>query len=299
MTFAIVLANADQIIQVSDRRLTWNGELVDDASNKAGHLLCDDASLLYCFTGLARIGSGHLTSRWLLEAIQAASQRAPTYRELVECFAEEAGRYFANSREIVSLPASHRRLTVMFSGYTADQFIVNVLVSNFQDFTNFIDYPDARNDFTVYAERSVEPATQNPTMIQAIGQFHAMNSGDEQQVREMLQRRAPAEALRQKAISLVRDIAMRHRSGGTVGFKLNTARIKFAEPQIPYSGYVSDEVEREISLLDQVDARSAGSKLLISNFKITGDSPVVFPRAHRNAPCPCGSGKKFRFCHRG
>jgi len=53
MTFAIVAANADQVIQVSDRRLTGNasGTIVTDASGKAGHLLCDDASLLYCLQG--------------------------------------------------------------------------------------------------------------------------------------------------------------------------------------------------------------------------------------------------------
>ena len=299
MTFAIVLGNADQIIQVSDRRLTWKGGLVDDASSKAGHILCDDASLLYCFTGLAQTGRGHVTSQWLLKTIQTASKRASIYRELIEFFAEEATEYFFNSPEIQSLPASNRRLTVMFSGYKSDQSIVSALVSNFQDFTNFIDYPEAKKEFVVFAERTTIPATQNPTFIQAIGQFHAMDSIVEQQLREMLQIRAPAEALRQKAIKLVQDIAIRNKSGGTVGCKLNTASINFIDPQFPYSGYISDEIENNISLVDQIDARSVGTGLVISDFKITSDKPVVFPKVHRNALCPCGSGKRFRFCHRG
>jgi hypothetical protein len=298
MTFAIVLGNADQIIQVSDRRLTWKGELVDDASNKAGHILCDDASLLYCFTGLARVGDTHETSRWLRETIQDISHNTSTFRNIIKTFAFEAEKYFSSSREILALPASSRRLTVMFSGYSIDQFLVTALVSNFQDFTNFIDHSQAFRKFTIFAERSNMPTFNNPTLVQAIGQFNAMNSRDENQVREMLQSRVPAEALRLKAINLVQDIAMRHKSGGTVGCKLNTACIDFINPQIPHSGYVTDEVESEISLIDQVDARSIGSGLLISDAKITATTPISFPKVHRNAFCPCGSGKKFRFCHR-
>jgi SEC-C motif len=298
MTFAIVLGNADQIIQVSDRRLTWNGQLVDDAFNKAGHILCDDASLLYCFTGLARVGHKHVTSRWLIETFHNISRNTSTYQNLIATFAAEAEKYFSTSNEIRALPASHRRLTVMFSGYASDHTLFTALVSNFQDFINSIDHPAASSKFTVFAEISKIPASSNPTVIQAIGQFQALNHLDEKQIREMLESRAPAEALRQKAISLVKDIAMRHKSGGTVGCKLNTARIDFLDQEIPYFGYATDAVESEMSLVDQLDARSFGTGLHIRNTKITLSSPAIFPKVHRNALCPCGSGKKFRFCHR-
>ncbi|WP_430739049.1 SEC-C metal-binding domain-containing protein [Sphingomonas paeninsulae] len=29
---------------------------------------------------------------------------------------------------------------------------------------------------------------------------------------------------------------------------------------------------------------------------IASDGPI--PQVHRNQPCPCGSGKKYRECHR-
>lgn len=138
MTFAIVAANADQVVQVSDRRLTWNGALGNEAAIKAGHLLCDDASVLYCFTGLAEIGS-HSTSFWLMDTLALSAKQQPLWRELIEEFAEHASKYFATVPAILALPASHRRLTVMFTGYKSDQSIVSALVSNFQDFTNFVD----------------------------------------------------------------------------------------------------------------------------------------------------------------
>ena len=297
MTFAIVAANADQVIQVSDRRLTWNGVLGTEAAIKAGHLLCDDASVLYCFAGLATIRS-HSTSSWLLDALAESAKQNPLWRELIEIFAERASLYFLTTAAIVELPPSHRRLTVMLTGYKTNGFVVNALVSNFQDFVNFIDYPEAQASFTVHAEISSVPAPQNPTTIQAIGTFRALTDADEAELRLMLEQRAPAEAIRQKAASLVQAISDRQRSAGTVGKRLNTARLDFKKPTMAVSGYISDLIENGISLIDQIDGRSYGTGLKISSFQLTAESPVVFPKVHRNALCPCGSGKKFRFCHR-
>ena len=68
MTFILTLGNGDQVIQLSDRRLTVDGTLHDDESNKAGVLISDDARLAFGFTGLARIGS-FATQQWLAAAL--------------------------------------------------------------------------------------------------------------------------------------------------------------------------------------------------------------------------------------
>jgi SEC-C motif len=299
MTFAIVVANADQVVQVNDRRLTADGQMVDDSSNKAGHAVCDDASFLYCFTGLARVGDGYITSRWLLDALYDAAQRSHKYRDIWHALAEEATTFFRSSPYLRHLSTRARRLTVMLTGYSSDEYIINALISNFQDFTQFIDYPEARDEFSVHAERSKCPAGENPTMIQAIGQFHALTRQDELELRQMIERRAPAEAIRQKAIALVQEISDRPQTSGAVGKKVTTARLQRLDPLVPVAGYASDEVEERIHLLDQVNLRSGAPKLLIADAQISAPLPVVFPRVHRNAPCPCGSGKKFRLCHGG
>src|SRR5581483_7547927 len=104
MTFGLALANRDYVIQVSDRRLTaLNGELVDDSANKAGHIICDDSSLLYCYTGLARWGT-RSTSQWLLETFQNLGGH--TYWEVIEGFAESATTYFKTAPKLKSLSPS-------------------------------------------------------------------------------------------------------------------------------------------------------------------------------------------------
>lgn len=298
MTFALVVANADQIIQVSDRRLTgWNGSVLTEASGKAGHLLCDDASVLYCFTGLATI-RGFKTSTWLMEALQAASNKDARFRELIEHFAELATEHFRSDLDVLSAHVKHRRLTVMLCGYTANGHIVSALISNFQDFANFIDHPAAQQQFTVYCEQSKIPASENPTMIQAVGAFNAMTDVDERELRLLLDRRAPHAAIRAKAAAIVGEISDRHRSAGTVGKRLNTGRIDYLSPLFACAGYESDIVELEMPMLDMVDARTGSTGLLIGQVQLTAGVPIVYPVVHRSAPCPCGSGRKYMFCHR-
>jgi len=233
-----------------------------------------------------------------MDAFAGSAKQNPLWRELIEIFAETAGEYFETIPTIAALPASDRRLTVMLSGYESNGFIVNALISNFQDFDNFIDYAEALETFTVHAWKSETVASANPTLIQAIGAFRALTEKDEVELRQLLERRAPAEAIRQKASSIAQLISDRHRSAGTVGKRLNTARLDSSSPMFPCSGYISDIVEEELSLIEQVDGRSYGLGLQIGAMQITAGSPLVFPKVHRNAPCPCGSGKKFRFFHR-
>jgi len=298
MTFALAAGNADQIIQVSDRRLTaWTGSVMTEAYGKGGHLLCDDASALYCFTGLAA-SRGFDTATWLMEALQAASVRDARFRELIEHFAEIATQRFLSDPDLLSAPVQHRWLTVMLTAYGANDTIYMVLISNFQDFINDIDHPEAQTKFTVYCESNAIPLSENPTLIQRVGAYSAMTATDEAELRFLLQERKPANAIRSKAVSIVDSIAGRHRAGGTVGRRLSFARIDRAAPHVPVVGYESDIVEHGMPMLSMVDARSNGLGLLIGEPRLSADGPVVFPNVHRNAPCPCGSGKKFRFCHR-
>lgn len=298
MTFAIVAANADQVIQVSDRRLTaWTGSVMTEAYGKAGHLICDDASALYCFTGLAA-SRGFDTATWLMEAFHVASVRDARFRELIEHFAVIATHRFASDPALVATPVQHRRLTVMLSGYGANDIMYMSLISNFQDFFNKIDHPVAQAKFTVYCESNATPLSENPTLIQRVGAYSAMTAEDEKELRLLLEERRPARAIRDKAVAIVDAIAGRHRAQGTVGRRINVARLDRATPYAPVVGYESDVVEKVLPLLSAVDCRPNGSGLIIREVQLSADGPVVFPNVHRNAPCPCGSGKKFRFCHR-
>ena len=57
MTLILGLANQQQVILISDRRLSCNGKVVEDESNKAATFNLQDARLAVAFTGLASAGT--------------------------------------------------------------------------------------------------------------------------------------------------------------------------------------------------------------------------------------------------
>lgn len=303
MTLAIVLANSDQIIQVSDRRLTWNGELRDEASNKAGHILCNDASILYCFTGLACIGE-HQTIKWLQDALyQIAQKGIHDYYSLTDHFSRIATKHFKESHTIQKLPLEGRALSVLFTGYTPDGFIISTLVSNFEYFEGTDctkTHANVQGDFSIFRIKSCYPRSENenPTYIKAIGQHKFIDTPIKLELQNMLQDRLPAEVIRQKAISLIQKMSNDGKTGGTVGKRINTARLQWNDPISPISGYASDIVENVMPNIDRSDLRSGKPLFQISGVQLSASEPFVFPNVHRNAPCPCGSGKKYRHCHR-
>ena len=94
MTLAVVLGNADQIVVAADRRTTSRGKMQSENIGKIGHAICDDASFVYCFTGLANDGRRFVTSRWLPMALCNAAQKSHRYLDIVVAFSNEATAFF-------------------------------------------------------------------------------------------------------------------------------------------------------------------------------------------------------------
>jgi hypothetical protein len=298
MTLCIAAGNADQIIQVNDRRITAAGALVDDSVSKGGVLHCDDADLLYCFTGLATYGSSHTTSRWIPEALgQAASRFGNTYGELVHGLSAVATEYFAAAGPLQSLSPADRRLTIMLTGYDNGGLLVNSLISNYQDFVAPRDYIEAQSSFTYHMECSRDKAEKNPTMIQAVGALGLITAQDEAEVREMLEQRVPGQGIRAKLVDLVQELADRPGANGLIGKKVTSLRLIRGSTG-PVVGYASDESQDYIPLADQVTLKSGRPQFMIADAKMSTAGPLVHPKVHRNAHCPCGSGRRYRDCHR-
>jgi hypothetical protein len=78
MTLVLTCLTSEYIVQVSDRRLTFNGRLCDDDTNKA---VCYCGRTAVAYTGPARIG-GHETAEWIGNAMKDAEQVEPAMNEL-------------------------------------------------------------------------------------------------------------------------------------------------------------------------------------------------------------------------
>jgi len=116
----------------------------------------------------------------------------------------------------------------------------------------------------------------------------------------MLIARKPSYAITDKAVELVREIADRPTAQGTIGKELTSIMIPIELGQAPQSDYRSSTSKNVTYMPDQLlllpDQVSALKNISFRTADTNGP-PFVFPKVKANSLCPCGSGKKFKYCH--
>jgi hypothetical protein len=302
VTLLLAAINADYAVLVSDRRLTQSGHALPDEANKTAHLVLNDGRFGVAYTGLATDGS-HSTSRWLLEALlEAAAPDALTSQTL-----ERLGQ--VAERDIGALGrvgTPDGRLSIMLAGFTYpkdEPRAVACLVSNYDSFGRGSNQAASR-EFTPHYLAERRPREEDMSLVAFAGAEMAISDRDGQALVPLLKKRRPAHATAVKAFDLVREIAGRPRSSGLIGLQL-MAVIVPSDPEVAASSLYDVSVAGDrLFGPSLVDARGGdyGRLAIMDPGQWTTDgsgAPVrtVLPRVGRNAPCPCGSGAKFKRCH--
>ena len=303
MTLILTLGNSEQVIQISDRRLSSNGQLVDDESAKAVGLTCANARLAYGYTGLARYGT-FVTQDWLISALLDCGPPNYDALSILERLRVRASDDFVQHPVLKVIPRADKRLSVLFSGYLYHHdppLAVYALLTNYQDFESGRDSHEAWDQFSLRRWWEIRPSDAELTIVQRVGNWHAMAQSDEIVLRELLTARKPARAIVGKGVNLMREIADRPSARGTIGKQLTSIIIPRDKEKAMGSGYHTNVNRYELYIPDRVTLISdeiksfhTGAKLELKN----KSRPFAVPKVGRNHPCPCGSGKKYKYCHR-
>lgn len=246
MTLILALANKEFVVQISDRRLSSNGRLVDDESNKCGVIFCLNARMAFGYTGLASWRE-FSTPRWLLKALHDSASPDYTIGETLERLKEKATDTFNNHPILKSVPKVHKKLAVMFSSYINIDGVVKpscAILSNYHNFTNNTRYDEVSEEFCINYS-SAQEGESNPTLVQRVGNWLAMTDEDISELREFLLQGKPNQAVVGKALEIFRDIADRPKSSGTIGKQL-TSIVIHKDPNLAVnSDYSTDCIRRE------------------------------------------------------
>lgn len=306
MTLVLSLGNADQFVQVSDRRLSFGeNKPATEEFNKAVTLVCANARFLVGFSGLAKAGYFD-TGKWLLQSLYDCSPPDYGIYELIERFKQKATTDFQSVPQIKCLPVVTKRLSVMFSGYIYlhDPPLAGcAIVSNYQDFKTGIDSTVAWDEFeaTYWTER--RPHEGELSFVQRIGCWQAMFEPDIDSLRTLLEQRKPVDAIIGKAVALMRAMAERSQAKGTIGKQISAICLP-RDVKLPITtSYHTDVIQHNVFFPSHLFAFSKDRRMLATDAKVYitdsqgKPSPVAIPKVSRNQPCPCGSGKKYKFCH--
>jgi hypothetical protein len=295
MTLILTAMNANYAVQVSDCRLTNAGNVIEEEHNKCFSLTVPGFRLTVAFTGLALAGR-HETAAWLISRLEQRGKTTFSPIELLEGLTADLNAHFFSDPIISRLPVAIRRLDLTFTGYN---YSVAPPVGIAAYITNI---GDVEGRFRVGFSSEIRPSKEPWTWAGVFGNSAAFESQYEDEIRDALKRNVPPEAMLSILENRVRKIADDPRSGNTIGKHIDSIIIRSdASPIIVNRSYSS--VSREIVFPAAVNIDNAGGVVSIRNMslKVVDDDapPMAVPKVHRNAKCPCGSGKKYRFCHRG
>jgi hypothetical protein len=287
VTFILALANSEEVIQISDCSVRQSE---DEKFNKAGHILCDNASVLYGFTGLATIGNGetmqHAVQDWMLDALDIAMARAFESSGQHGYFIEEiemelayvATLHFRDAMFLENVREEDRRLTIMLTGYMNDGRIIHTLISN------CLDSPTAQPKFKFMPTVLKSPEEGEPTLIQSIGQLAEFTASEERGIRELLARKAPAELIRNHAAAIVAD---RHKDFANLGRKITTAILRRDAPSLPILEFKASKADDQRPFLDFVRGKKGQPvKLSKDVFGSRPDMEELIWEAGPSSPLP-------------
>jgi hypothetical protein len=139
-------------------------------------------------------------------------------------------------------------------------------------------------------------------LVQCVGNWRATSKNDEATLRNLLKIRKPSKAIIGKAIKVMREIADRPAAGGTIGKQLTTIKIPSNFQAAVESGYYTILNRHEYYMADSVVLLGDKNKFAFKDIQLVAEDPLTTPplivsKVGRNHPCPCGSGKKYKYCH--
>ena len=304
MTLIITAGNNEQFIQVSDRRITVNGALQDDESNKAVVLNCANARLAFGFTGLAKAGDFE-TRKWLLSTINECGPPDYSAQAVLERVKEKATQAFQSVSGLRTLPKSKRRLTVMFSGYLYhhDPPLGGLaIMTNFQNIDSGEISTEAWNQFECYYREELRPHIGEVALLYAVGTLPPIDPKITSELTSLLKTRRPAKAIIGKLLEIFHKLAELPETRGVIGKQLTSISLPRDRKLPAESGYHSSIVKSEAYLPDQIYIVSKNLHLNVTDISVEpvfkdSTPPMSGPKLRPNQPCWCRSGKKYKYCH--
>ncbi len=306
MTLILALTNSRQAIQLSDQRLSWEGKVTNNHANKATVLECVNGRFAVGYTGLAYCKSFNM-QRWITDSLYSCGPPDFGIYEVTERFSNKLTHDFSVHPDLRNLGLKDKRLTIMFSGYLyrdKKSLIANILITNFQDYLDCVDFPEARPDFWSIYELEIEDSV-NATGIQRVGAWASISMNDLENLQEMLAADKSERAIVDKATAVIRRAADnlddKLGAAGPVGKDLMTVVIP-SDPNVNVNTMFRPAASADIVVLADYVRVHPQCSLVITDLQLEPfipepDQPFIRPKPGRNDPCFCGSRKKYKKCH--
>lgn len=312
MTLAIAFAGLRFAGVITDRRLSSGGTTADDDAGKSGLVEFRDGPLAYGFAGLAAAPEHKFQTRdWLVNALLASGEGGASQEAAIDRLAAYSAQQVHN---LVTPPLGlgprrvrpeDTRTTFLFAGYevTGEHSATRriYVLSNFESEHETRAEPWDRFRWTSYGVAPGEVAI----LAAGSGREHMRREEVEQLTALLKNLAVPAKDFVSYALQVVRQVALRDKRR-TVGARCSSVILNYGAPNPLAMSYHADGVATTAYSPDFVSATygDAGAYALCRGEYSGGyDAPngwiASASASSKNAPCPCGSGRKYKRCHGG
>lgn len=311
MTISIALLTPHFMVMATDRRLSSSGTVIDDEEfDKTCLYFGSNARFVVSFTGIARYGDFN-THTWMVQSLNDAAPPDFSTEGLIERLRDKATATF-QTPQFRNLAPSERKLSILMAGYI---YYPNGLylptfgvVSNYQrleqtrvthqdtfDLLELVTYQDTFDCFEIFSG-ALRPEQQ--CTIFAIGDESRLDS----ELVARLVRDASKLSPDIVALRLVHIIrrARTDKSGfSSIGSQVTSSIIPANPSEFVRSAYHSAVLQQSYFMPAFVGPDKGYFMLSASMSSADDDAPpILIPVVGRNKLCPCGSGKRYKYCHR-
>ena len=286
MTLIIAAANTENVILVSDRRLTLpTGEVVDEETCKLTVYACPDAKLMIAYTGLATTGT-ETTGNWIINTLSAASNDSPSIYEVLEKFKNIANSEYDGFS--ANLKTSFN-VELIFAGYYYSD-------SHFEPKIWMISNRNTANEFEIISCG----ASSDAIFLELAGCIKAVSDKYKREIKHMMSQRKPFHGIEMKIVHTIKSASNSSKSLGKVGKQINSCCLSRKLDSQFTATYHSDVTQNVMYAVNSVFSFGGDNPSIMMDATLTTgpeSPPASIPKVNPSQLCKCGSGEKYKRCH--
>lgn len=282
MTLILGGITKESAFLASDRRISLNGQLVDDEITKCFFITTPDSRGVFAFTGLAYCND-FKTENLICDTLDQLAKTLTNIEPILRELRNELNATF-NSEKIT---CTNRYLTLLYIGYLYTQESCEPRIFRISNF----ELGGAPGNF-IFTEHDTG-------QIQVAGQRNSVDNAQLEKLNKLLGENK-MEAVNIVSYMTIAKASSNPLSNNSVGQKANVCTFT-SEVNTPMtSTYYSEVLTRKCFGANSLILQPGGcSTFLSSEMTVPNDYPsTVIPKMGNNILCSCGSGIKYKFCHK-
>ncbi len=287
MTLILAALAPEYVVVGADRRLSDNGQSVEEESTKLTVLVTPDARTVIAYTGIARAGDFD-TEHWILDTLSRVSSATPDLHSILEGLRSGAGMAV---RQLAGTSPPDIRLTLLVAGFIYQRAAAEPLAWKITNWEH-TGSGALTEEFQII---SYAPSPHDNMLLISAGNTSAVEGSDTQVLEALLRRGIPAIGVEGKIHDIIRKASLSPLSRNTVGPQCNACIVSRDTALRIAATYYSEHVTRNVYSVNTVlhDMITSGALLQVGGSM----PPAVVPKRGPNEPCSCGSEVKYQRCH--